>query len=74
MFLHTPTLCLCWNPFDLLVMDWLILCPLRPSFRVLPRNEEHAAYRDYRFHVRGFWKGCGISRIGAAVLAVPAYG
>ena len=48
---------LTFNVFDLLILDWLIFSTLTPDFIVLPGTEGQRAYKDYRFHARGFGKG-----------------
>ncbi|MEB4615999.1 hypothetical protein, partial [Leucobacter sp. M11] len=37
---------------DLLLVDWLVICTLRPRRLVLPGTEDCAGWRDYGFHVR----------------------
>lgn len=36
--------------WDLVVIDWLILCTWQPRFMILPGTHGHPDYRDYRFH------------------------
>ena len=74
VFLHVWIVAMCWNLFDLLIMDWLIFCTCRPSFIVLPGSEGHKAYRDYLFHFVGFLKGSVISTVGALLVAALSYG
>jgi hypothetical protein len=61
-----------FNLFDLLVMDWLIFCTIRPSLFVLPGTEGTAAYKDYGFHLRASLKGqillTFVSLIGAGIM------
>lgn len=67
--LSTFVVLLVFNTFDLLVLDWLLFCTLRPRFLVLPGTEGMAGYRDYRFHFVGFLKGLGFCLVGAVVIA-----
>ena len=73
VFLHTLVMMLVWDVFNLLVLDWLVFCTLRPAWIVLPGSEGHPGYRDYRYHWRGFLKGCVVSILGALVLSVLGY-
>jgi hypothetical protein len=58
-----------FNLFDLLVVDWLLFCTVRPSFMALPGTEGMAGYRDYGLHFRGFLIGIGISLVASALIA-----
>ncbi|MBP8893566.1 MAG: hypothetical protein KBH09_14535 [Saprospiraceae bacterium] len=69
IFSHILIVCMCWNIFDLIVMDWLIFCTWQPKFIVLPGSEGNKAYKNYKFHFFGFLKGCGISVIGSSIIA-----
>ena len=46
-----------FNLVDLVIIDWLIVVKLRPSFAVLPGTAGLPGYDDYGFHFRGFLKG-----------------
>lgn len=46
-----------FNLVDLLVLDWLILGFIQPSFVILPGTEGMAGYKDYGFAFRGFLTG-----------------
>lgn len=43
-----------YNLVDLLLVDWLLVATIRPSFVVFPGTEQVAAYGDYGFYLRGF--------------------
>jgi hypothetical protein len=60
---------MCWNIFDLIVMDWLIFCTWNPKFIVLPGSKGNKAHKDYKFHFIGFLKGSVISAIGSIAIA-----
>lgn len=38
--------------FDIVVIDWLIICTWRPRRLVYPGTEDCAGWRDYGFHVK----------------------
>jgi hypothetical protein len=61
---------LVFNTYDLIILDWLFFCTLRPRLMVLPGTEGMAGYRDYHFHFIGFLKGLGFSTAGALLIAV----
>ena len=43
---------------DLLIVDWLIVCTIRPNV-IVPSGTEHCAgWKDYGFHFKGFLHGC----------------
>lgn len=69
IFLHILIICMCWNIFDLIVMDWLIFCTWQPKFIVLPGSEGNKAYKDYKFHFIAFLKGSVISAIASFIIA-----
>lgn len=66
---HIFIVFMCWNLFDLIVMDWIIFCTLQPKFIVLPGSEGHRAYKDFKFHFIGFLKGCLIAAISSPIIA-----
>ena len=37
---------------DLFIIDWLIICTLRPRWIIPPGTEDCAGWRDYGFHVK----------------------
>ncbi|MCE4946249.1 MULTISPECIES: hypothetical protein [Streptomyces] len=56
--------------FDLLVIDWLLFCTVRPRFMVLPGTEGMPEYRDLAFHAKVL-----VPRpVPWPLLAVPGYG
>lgn len=46
-----------FNLFDLLIIDWLIVCLITPKFVIIPGTEGNKGYKDYQFHFIGFLKG-----------------
>jgi len=58
-----------WNVVDLIIMDFLIVCTLRPKWVVLPGTEGCAGYGDYIFHFKGFLIGCVYTAIMALIIA-----
>ena len=60
---------LVFNTFDLLILDWLLFCTIRPRMMVLPGTQGMAGYRNYRFHFVGFFKGLAFCAVGGLVIA-----
>lgn len=60
------------NLYDLIILDWLIICTLTPRFVVIPGTEGDKGYKDYKFHFIAFLKGIaitfGISLVSAYLL------
>ena len=69
MFVHFFVMFSVFNVLDWLVLDWLIVVGLRPSFLILPGTQGMAGYRDYAFHFRGFLIGIPITLAASLVLA-----
>src|SRR3990172_1695297 len=69
MFVHFFVMFSVFNVLDWLVLDWLIVVSIRPSFLILPGTEGMAGYRDYAFHFRGFLTGIPITLAASLVLA-----
>jgi len=63
---------LTFNVYDLLVFDFLVFSTWQPSWIVLPGTERMAEYRDYGFHVTGFFKGVAFSMVGGLLAAGAA--
>ncbi|HMT22041.1 MAG TPA: hypothetical protein PKE20_12490 [Promineifilum sp.] len=55
-----------FNVVDLLIIDWLLVVTVRPSFVMIPGTEGMDAYGDYGFHFHAFLKGTA----GGVVLAL----
>ena len=68
-FVHLFVMFTVFNLLDWLVLDWLIVVAIRPSFIILPGTEGMAGYRDYGFHFRGFLIGMLITFITSIVVA-----
>lgn len=58
-----------FNLLDWLVLDWLIVVTICPSFMILPGTEGLAGYKDYGIHFRGFVIGMGITVVASVLLA-----
>ena len=69
MFVHFFVMFSVFNVLDWLVLDWLIVVSIRPSFLILPGTEGMAGYRDYAFHFRGFLIGIPITLAASLLLA-----
>ncbi len=57
------------NLFDLLILDWLIICFITPKMVVIPGTEGNKGYKDYLFHFKGFLKGLLITAVLSLILA-----
>ena len=62
-----------WNVIDLLVMDFLLACTLRPAWLIIPGTENCSSYGDYGYHFRGFLNGCIISVLIAIIFSGTDY-
>ncbi len=54
---------------DLVLIDWLVVCWLTPSFLVIPGTEGAPEYKDYGFHTVGFLIGLPLMALGGLVAA-----
>ena len=61
------------NLYDLVVLDWLIICFITPKLVVIPGTEGTKGYKDYYFHFIGFLKGLLITFILSMVLSGIVY-
>ena len=68
-FVHLFVMFSVFNLLDWLVLDWLIVVTIRPSFIILPGTEGLAGYADYRFHFRGFLIGTVITLVTSILVA-----
>jgi len=68
-FVHLFVMFSVFNLLDWLVLDWLIVVTIRPSFIILPGTEGLAGYEDYRFHFRGFLIGTVITLVTSILVA-----
>ena len=68
-FIHLFVMFSAFNLLDWLVLDWLIVVTIRPSFMILPGTEGLAGYKDYGFHFRGFLIGIVITLVTSILVA-----
>jgi hypothetical protein len=68
-FIHLFVMFSVFNLLDWLVLDWLIVVTIRPSFIILPGTEGLAGYADYGFHFRGFLIGMVITLLASLLVA-----
>lgn len=61
-----------FNLYDLIIVDWLVVCTLRPKFAVIPGTENNAGYRDYLFHFFAFLKGIVITLLLSVMISFLA--
>lgn len=57
------------NLYDLLILDWLVVCTITPRWVMIPGTEGNRGYKDYLFHFIGFLKGIVITLTMALVSA-----
>lgn len=58
-----------FNLLDLIVLDWLIFCTVRPKYLMLEGTEAMKEYCDYVFHLKAAGKGLLISIVFSAAAA-----
>jgi hypothetical protein len=73
VYADTLGVALFFNAWDLLVLDWLIVCTITPSFLVIPGTEGMPGYKDYKHHVTAFLTGAMSSVVIAAIIAGLVY-
>lgn len=71
-FVHALGISMAFNTWDLLVLDWLVVCAITPRLFVIPGTEGNPGYKDYAFHFRGFLIGTGLSIAWSLVVALAA--
>lgn len=57
---------------DLVLVDWLVICWITPSFVVMPGTQGAPEYKDYAFHGVGFATGLPMMAATGLVAAVFA--
>lgn len=77
VWMDTLALFISFHLFDLVVVDWLILCFWTPWFFVVPGTEGHPGYKNYRFHllaaIRGLWFVVAGSLVVTGLVAAVGY-
>lgn len=69
-FTHAFGIVAVFGLVDLLIIDWLVICWLTPSFVVMPGTQGSPGYKDYRHHAIGFLKSLPLAAaIGLAAAA-----
>jgi len=58
-----------FNVVDLLILDWLIVCRLKPRWANVPGTEHIVVPRPYLHHFKGFLTGCAGLLIAALTIA-----
>lgn len=72
-FLNAAGVVFIFNLVDLVILDWLIICWLRPDFLILPGVNENITYQDYAYHFKAFLKGTLLSILTGLVTAGLIY-
>lgn len=72
VFLHTYSVLLVFNLFDMMILDYLLLTIIRPQFAMIPGSErvDEGSLHLYWFHFNNFLKGLVICAVISAVIAV----
>ena len=73
IFLHLWIMGFVWNAVDLLIVDWLIVCTIRPRCIVPAGTENCAGWKDYGFHFKGFLHGFVYLSLIPLVVAALSY-
>jgi hypothetical protein len=72
-FVNIYLLCLFFNVFDLLVLDYLMIVVWKPKFTIVPGFENVAyLYQNFAYHFKGFLKGLLITAVVSLVIAFIA--
>lgn len=58
-----------FNLVDLVIVDWLVLCWMTPTWAIIPGTEGFAGYKNYGHHFRGFLIGTAGCALVAAIIA-----
>ena len=69
MFWFLFIIAMSWNVIDHMVMDWLLVCTVRPAWLIIPGTENCSSYSDYGYHFKGFLIGCIYTTIMALIFA-----
>lgn len=59
-----------FNLWNLIIIDWLVICAITPKFLVIPGTEGNKAYKNYLFHFVAFLKGILITFIISLIITV----
>lgn len=60
-----------FNLVDLFILDWLIVCRLKPRWVILPGTEHVVIPKPYLHHFKGFLMGTvGLAIVGLAIAAL----
>ncbi len=71
LFLHTYSVLMIANLFDLLVLDYFVLTLIRPRFAFIPGTEAALNTVNFiRFHFIGFLKGCVYMAVVSIVVSI----
>ncbi|HRN86993.1 hypothetical protein [Hyphomicrobium sp.] len=71
-FANAAGIVLVFGLVDLVLIDWLVICWITPSFIVVPGTEGAPEYKDYVFHAVGFAIGLPIMATTGIVAAALA--
>lgn len=57
------------NAYDLIILDWLVICTITPQFIIIPGTDGNKGYKNYFFHFVGFLKGILITFVLSLILS-----
>lgn len=69
VFFNVWSIALFANAYDLIILDWLVICAITPKFVVIPGTEGNKGYKNYLFHFIGFLKGVVITFLISLMLS-----
>jgi hypothetical protein len=70
IFAYTYGVLFVFNVVDLVILDWLIVCWIEPSWVILPGTEHIVTPKQYLAHFKGFLVGT----VGLAAVSLAAAG
>ncbi len=70
IFLQVFGIIFFFNLVDLILLDLLIFVYITPKYLKIPGFKEERAYKNYKFHVKGFFKGTILSMLLGLILSI----
>lgn len=73
IMVHVLFVLISWNVLDFILIDWLLIYTLTPSFVMIPGAETPEDYRHLSFYLKDFQRGLVASLIASCLLAGISY-
>lgn len=73
VFLSLFCMMFSFNLVDLVILDWLIFNHINPDYLTLPGTKGMREYKDYYFHVKGFYTGTLLTVVFGLIYTVILY-